>query len=266
MSLGFPLQDSYHQTQGFGENPATYAQFGMKGHNGDDFACARGTGIYAVDEGFIGAVASDPKGYGNCVVQVVSRDTANAYWYIIYGHMLQYLVKEGDKVTKGQLLGLVDSTGFSTGDHLHFGLRPLEKRIAEAGEATATLLGVNYAIPDYNNGFFGFIDPKPYLNAPVEIFPVDIRYGQEYSALRETYWSTRYNENKVRQEAYAKGYGAVEFARMKNAFIYGYYPKDFVLEVGNFPIWTTMTYPEYQKRQKAGTLLGSASSSTIQPL
>jgi murein DD-endopeptidase MepM/ murein hydrolase activator NlpD len=42
---------------------------------------------------------------------------------IVYGHSSKLLVKEGQQVRAGQLLGLTGNTGFSTGPHLHFEIR-----------------------------------------------------------------------------------------------------------------------------------------------
>ena len=43
--------------------------------------------------------------------------------YTVYMHMSKRLVSEGDKVKKGDVLGLVGTTGRSTGNHLHFAVR-----------------------------------------------------------------------------------------------------------------------------------------------
>ena len=46
----------------------------------------------------------------------------------IYWHLIKEIpVKVGQKVQAGDVVGYADNTGFSTGDHLHFGLKPQEK-------------------------------------------------------------------------------------------------------------------------------------------
>ena len=55
------------------------------------------------------------QGYGNCVI------IDHGYGYkTLYGHMEKILVREGQKVNRGEVIGLVGSTGKSTGPHLHY--------------------------------------------------------------------------------------------------------------------------------------------------
>lgn len=56
--------------------------------------------------------------YGNYVV--ISHANGES---TLYAHMSKRLVSEGDKVTQGQTIGLVGTTGSSTGNHLHFEVR-----------------------------------------------------------------------------------------------------------------------------------------------
>lgn len=57
-------------------------------------------------------------GYGNyCII-----DHGNGYW-TLYGHSQHISVTQGQHVEKGDVLGIVGSTGHSTGDHLHFEVR-----------------------------------------------------------------------------------------------------------------------------------------------
>ena len=57
-------------------------------------------------------------GYGNCVM----IDHGNGF-LTLYGHLTQATVEVGDKVKQGDQIGLMGSTGYSTGTHLHFELR-----------------------------------------------------------------------------------------------------------------------------------------------
>ena len=63
-------------------------------------------------------------GYGNFVV----IDHGNGY-STAFGHMLKYLVHKGDRVERGQLIGLIGNTGRSTGPHLHYEVRLDHKAI-----------------------------------------------------------------------------------------------------------------------------------------
>lgn len=63
-------------------------------------------------------VAGECGGYGNCVVIDHGSSLAT-----VYGHLSLVLSKVGDGVAAGQGIGLVGSTGISTGPHLHFEVR-----------------------------------------------------------------------------------------------------------------------------------------------
>lgn len=86
-------------------------------HPGLDIGAPSGTPIRAADSGRV-ALASWTGGYGNftCIQHTASMSTC-------YGHQSAYKVSAGQNVTKGQIIGLVGSTGHSTGPHLHFEVR-----------------------------------------------------------------------------------------------------------------------------------------------
>lgn len=90
-------------------------------HNGIDFAAPRGYRIRATDSGVV-SFAGMKKGYGN--VTIISHGWEKGKEISsLYAHQWRIIVKKGEKVTKGQLIGYIGSTGYSTGPHLHFEIR-----------------------------------------------------------------------------------------------------------------------------------------------
>ena len=86
-------------------------------HDGMDFAGKHGSPIVAVAAGVV-TWSGKRYGYG----YMVEIDHGNGY-VTRYGHNSKNLVKAGDKVKKGQKIGLMGSTGRSTGPHVHFEVR-----------------------------------------------------------------------------------------------------------------------------------------------
>lgn len=86
-------------------------------HNGIDMACPQGTPIYATRAGTVTTASYQAGGAG----YYVSLNHGDGFGSI-YMHMTNYVVSKGQKVTAGQLIGYVGSTGVSTGPHLHFGV------------------------------------------------------------------------------------------------------------------------------------------------
>ena len=83
-------------------------------HAALDLGADKGTSIFAADGGRVIA-AYTHRSYGIHVV--IQHDDGTK---TLYAHMSKCLVSEGDRVYQGQKIGQVGSTGFSTGDHLHF--------------------------------------------------------------------------------------------------------------------------------------------------
>lgn len=93
--------------------------FGNRGgefHRGLDMAATQGTPIYATRAGKV-IKAEFHYSWGNYVV-IQHEDGTTA----LYAHQQQYLVKNGDSVSQGQVIGYVGSTGDSSGPHLHLEL------------------------------------------------------------------------------------------------------------------------------------------------
>lgn len=89
-----------------------------KFHSGIDFAAKEGTDIVATADGVVSSVAFKENSYGKIVV--VNHGGGYETWYT---QMSDYAVKEGDKVTRGEVIGYVGSSGLSTGSHLHYEVR-----------------------------------------------------------------------------------------------------------------------------------------------
>ena len=94
-----------------------------KMHYGIDFNCAKGTAIQATGKGKV-VLAGKNAGFGNCVI------IDHGYGYkSLYGHMSEILVKKGQEIDRGTLVGKVGSTGVSTGDHLHYEIHKNGERV-----------------------------------------------------------------------------------------------------------------------------------------
>lgn len=90
--------------------------FGMRRefHNGLDIAAASGTPVYVTADGEV-TMASYNGSYGRMVEIDHGRGIRTSY-----SHLSKYVVQDGDRVYKGQLIAYVGSTGRSTGPHLHY--------------------------------------------------------------------------------------------------------------------------------------------------
>jgi len=86
-----------------------------KMHEGIDFTAPVGTEIYATGNGTVKVMEYDSRGYGNHVI------ISHGFGYeTLYGHMSKINVRPGQKVNRGDVIGVVGSTGTSTAPHLHY--------------------------------------------------------------------------------------------------------------------------------------------------
>lgn len=116
--LAVPLRASYTLASKFGYR--THPIYKTKRlHTGIDMAAPKGTPIYAAESGRV-ITARSMSGYGNCVIIAHGGGLQTLYGHIMSGGIL---VKEGQEVERGDLIGKVGSTGDSTGNHLHFEVR-----------------------------------------------------------------------------------------------------------------------------------------------
>lgn len=159
--LPCPIQGKVRIVQKFGARPEIYAQFGLAGHNGIDMTgefAGVSVPILCPVEGTITEMKNQGKqGYGR-YMRVVSNglDEKGRYKELTFAHLASYAtgLKVGQIVYCGDKIGMMggapwqDGAGFSTGMHLHCGLRFLDK---------------NKTVLNYDNGFKGSIDFLPYI-------------------------------------------------------------------------------------------------------
>ncbi|MBQ3023178.1 MAG: peptidoglycan DD-metalloendopeptidase family protein [Clostridia bacterium] len=88
-----------------------------KFHSGIDIGAGYGVNIVASADGVV-TLATTNGGYGKCII--INHGSGIT---TLYGHCSSLLVSKGDKVTKGQVIAKIGSTGVSTGPHLHFEVR-----------------------------------------------------------------------------------------------------------------------------------------------
>ncbi len=108
-------------TFGYRHDPFTGAR---KMHSGLDMAGETGLKVYATGDGIVSTAAYNGHGYGKEV------EIDHGYGYASrYGHLSKILVKKGDRIRRGQLIGELGSTGRSTGPHLHYEVRYQDKAL-----------------------------------------------------------------------------------------------------------------------------------------
>lgn len=95
-----------------------------KFHAGMDFSAKTGTPIYATGDGKIEKVRRSRRGYGNHVI------INHGFGYkTLYAHMSKYIVKKGQKIKRGDVIGYVGNTGTSVAPHLHYEVHKNGKKI-----------------------------------------------------------------------------------------------------------------------------------------
>lgn len=120
--LIWPTEPPKIVTQAYGINPQWYKPFGLKGHEGVDFRAANGSKIFAAAAGRVYRVeAADAGAYGIHVR--IEHDHPDGPFKTVYAHFREAGVKVGDEVNAGQVIGLADNTGNSSGPHLHLTLK-----------------------------------------------------------------------------------------------------------------------------------------------
>lgn len=113
-------------------------------HEGIDLGIASGTNLPSIANGTVTKVVTNSPGvgFGNYLVVTLSNGIT-----VLYGHLKSVSVAQGDKVSIGQTLGLTDSTGASTGPHLHI-------QMQDPSQVSS-------------NNPLGLISPMPYITGAI---------------------------------------------------------------------------------------------------
>ena len=108
-----PIKNMYNVTSGFGMRFHPILKT-LRMHTGVDITAPKGTPVYATADGTV-AYKQAQSGYGTSVI------INHGYSYeTLYAHLSKKMVKPGQKVKRGELVGYVGSTGLSVGSHLHY--------------------------------------------------------------------------------------------------------------------------------------------------
>lgn len=222
-------------TQPFGVNYGPtkdfYTKVGIPSglHNGWDCSAPNGTEILAVADGTVEAEGDPNSGYG-LHARLFVYPNPDYRFECVYGHLKE--VRAEGKVIAGQVIALSNNTGYSTGPHLHFGVR-----------AWARTQGGIWRVVDQDNGYHGYIDPQPLFAPDVDALPVDKKYGLKESDRGYSDWEWY----KVAAWIYGQK-KRLPTLREKIALIWGRWDFRTVNDPAMYGIWTEMSKPEAEKR------------------
>ncbi len=108
-----PIKNMYQVTSGFGRRYHPILKT-IRPHTGIDITAPKGTPVYATADGI---VSSEQGGSGYGVTVVLNHGFS---YQTLYAHLSKKLVKTGQRIKRGQLIGYVGNTGLSMGSHLHY--------------------------------------------------------------------------------------------------------------------------------------------------
>lgn len=159
-----------------------YPKFGMKGHNGMDIATGEWP-LYAAMDGVIVEQQSVPaRGLGLGIMSHEKYDfpEGNYYLKLRYWHLKSFNKNAGDTVKVGDLIGVTNNTGYSSGNHLHF-----------EGQLMTKDAGGHPKLVQLDNGYANAVDIEPYFNGKYAvdagkfIFNKNLCYGMVNSDVLE---------------------------------------------------------------------------------
>ena len=123
-----PVSAPYTITQTYAEHLAYAAEHPGTVYNGGIDLYSAMREIYAAFPGTVEKCAFQANGYGNYIM------LRHEWGFSLYAHLDRLCVNVGEKVASGDLIGIMGSTGFSTGTHLHFEIRDLTGTVLDPSE------------------------------------------------------------------------------------------------------------------------------------
>jgi len=240
IKLGLPLRHIFC-TQPFGSqfyqnDKKFYGEIvpGLIAHNGLDFRAFNGFECYAAHDGVVTWAGEDAK--GGISINLTSTTKGEGF-YTVYYHLKSVMVKVGDKVNRGRMIGECDNTGiYTTRSHLHFGLKRT----------------FNGATINKDNGYGGAIDPSPYFYWSSMSNPISPKDWDKPRAYH------RYNRNEKRNLANEMKVALYLARRLKrlpkneeiNAAIWGGWNIEAIMNPAMYEIWSQLKKSEYLAGEK----------------
>ena len=166
-----PLAGTPLITQGFGQNPDLYSQYGFLGHNGIDFGCPEGTQVFAPHDGIARLYDSGARGYG---LYLVIED---ANRLSLLAHLSDISVTENQRIYQGDPVAKSGNTGVSSGPHLHWTFKILRDGVVQ----------------NQGNGYDGAVDVSEFTRLWLD---KDLHYDAEYTDYAREYLVTEFEENQ----------------------------------------------------------------------
>lgn len=125
--LFWPTPEPKVITQWYGINPQWYQPWGLPGHEGLDMRALNGTPIYAMADGEVIRVEADPNSGPYGIHVRIKHEHDGQVYKSVYAHFQRPKVDVGQVVRAGDIIGLADNTGNSSGAHLHITFKVVGK-------------------------------------------------------------------------------------------------------------------------------------------
>jgi TP901 family phage tail tape measure protein len=163
--FSYPFSSPFRISSPFGYRNSPHG-YGRMFHSGTDIAAPMGTPIKAIGGGIAQSVgwdpAKDPRGRPWLGQRVIMNHGGG--WASYYGHMSEYRIKEGMRVSEGQTIGMVGSTGASTGPHLHLTIKQGGKLVNPSMVIPGLMRGAKI---NYDNTLANLHRGETVLTAPI---------------------------------------------------------------------------------------------------